>query len=126
MKDKMALFWIDKLIVKARETQKERIDADPRLKDKTLNGEARKKVKRRIKDLVQWQLYNWVILQPEDRYEKLPEKSGEINLASNSSRILLIAFSFQRNGINCDQATIIIFFSASEASLPAPISFVFI
>lgn len=42
MKDKMALFWIDKLIVKARETQKERIDADPRLKDKTLNGEARK------------------------------------------------------------------------------------
>ncbi|KAJ7269023.1 hypothetical protein C8J57DRAFT_1435715 [Mycena rebaudengoi] len=77
MKDKMALFWIDKLIVKARETQKERIDADPRLKDKTLNGEARKKVKRRIKDLVQWQLYNWVILQPEDRYEKLPEKSGD-------------------------------------------------
>ncbi|KAJ7772761.1 hypothetical protein B0H14DRAFT_3589979 [Mycena olivaceomarginata] len=40
--DKTALFWIAKLIVKARETQKERFGSDPRLRDKKLKGEARK------------------------------------------------------------------------------------
>ncbi|KAJ7725015.1 hypothetical protein B0H14DRAFT_3620845 [Mycena olivaceomarginata] len=67
VKDKTALFWIEKLIIKARETQQERFKTDPRLKDKKLKGDARTAVKTRIKDHIQWQLYNWVILQPEDR-----------------------------------------------------------
>jgi hypothetical protein len=75
VKDKTAVFWIAKLIVKARETQKERFGSDSRLKDKKLKGEARKAVKNRIKDLIQWELYNWVILQPEDRSSKLPRNS---------------------------------------------------
>ncbi|KAJ7322806.1 hypothetical protein DFH08DRAFT_917082 [Mycena albidolilacea] len=73
--DKTALFWVAKLIVKARETQKERFGSDPRLKDKKLKGEARKAVKTRIKGLIQWELYNWVILQPEDRSSKLLRNS---------------------------------------------------
>ncbi|KAJ6626090.1 hypothetical protein B0H10DRAFT_2174002 [Mycena sp. CBHHK59/15] len=77
VKDKTALFWIEKLIVKARETQKERFNADPRLKDRNLKGDARKAVKTRIRDLIQWELYNWVILQPEDRAAKLPKDSAE-------------------------------------------------
>jgi hypothetical protein len=76
VKDKTALFWIEKLIIKARETQKERFRSDPRLKDKNLKGDARKAVKTRIKDLIQWELYSWVILQPEERYSKLPRRSG--------------------------------------------------
>ncbi|KAJ7859465.1 hypothetical protein B0H14DRAFT_3629436, partial [Mycena olivaceomarginata] len=60
-----------------RETQKERFGSDPRLKDKKLKGEACKAVKNRIKGLIQWELYNWVILQPEDRSSKLPRNSSE-------------------------------------------------
>ncbi|KAJ7719037.1 hypothetical protein B0H16DRAFT_1739633 [Mycena metata] len=77
VRDKTALFWMNQLIIKARERQKERFDEDPRLKDKNLKGEARKLVKERIKGLIQWQLYNWVLLQPEDRVSKLPESSAE-------------------------------------------------
>ncbi|KAJ6602335.1 hypothetical protein B0H10DRAFT_2167291 [Mycena sp. CBHHK59/15] len=60
VKDKTALFWIEKLIIKARETQ--------------------------IKDFIQWELYNWVILQPEDRVFKLPKDSGKhtLKLRQNS------------------------------------------
>ncbi|KAJ7677316.1 hypothetical protein B0H17DRAFT_1139678 [Mycena rosella] len=72
VKDKTVLLWIEK----ARETQKERFSTNLRLKDKKLTGEARRKVKTRIKDLIQWELYNWVILQPGNRYAKLPKKSG--------------------------------------------------
>ncbi|KAJ6605732.1 hypothetical protein B0H10DRAFT_2195453 [Mycena sp. CBHHK59/15] len=77
VKDRTALFWIERLIVKARETQKERFNTDPRLKNKNLKGDARKAVKTRIRDLIQWELYNWVILQPEDRAAKLPKNSAE-------------------------------------------------
>ncbi|KAJ7483970.1 hypothetical protein B0H11DRAFT_2416152, partial [Mycena galericulata] len=77
VKDKTALFWIEKLIIKARETQKQRLKDDPRLKDKNLKGDARKAVKVRIKDLIQWELYNWVILQPEERSSKLPKRSAD-------------------------------------------------
>ncbi|KAJ6488399.1 hypothetical protein DFH09DRAFT_1105629 [Mycena vulgaris] len=75
VKDKTALVWIAKLIVKARETQKERFKTDPRLRDKNLKGDARKAVKTRIKDLIQWELYNWVILQPTHHSSKLPKNS---------------------------------------------------
>ncbi|KAJ6609282.1 hypothetical protein B0H10DRAFT_1954712 [Mycena sp. CBHHK59/15] len=76
VKDKTALFWIEKLIVKARETQRQCLAADPCLKDKNLKGDARKAVKTKIKDLIQWELYNWVILQPDDRYARIPKKSS--------------------------------------------------
>ncbi|KAJ6608351.1 hypothetical protein B0H10DRAFT_1955505 [Mycena sp. CBHHK59/15] len=76
VKDKTALFWIEKLIVKARETQRQRLAADPCLKDKNLKGDARKAVKTKIKDLIQWELYNWVILQPDDHYARIPKKSS--------------------------------------------------
>ncbi|KAJ7704692.1 hypothetical protein B0H14DRAFT_3646238 [Mycena olivaceomarginata] len=89
VKDKTALFWIEKLIIKARETQKERFRSDPRLKDKNLKGDAHKAVKIRIKDLIQWELYSWVILQPEERYSKLPRHSGIHRRPGDHYNILL-------------------------------------
>ncbi|KAJ7135241.1 hypothetical protein C8R43DRAFT_1089512 [Mycena crocata] len=77
VKDKTAFFLIAKLIVKVRETQKEHFKFDPRLRNKKLKGDARKAVKTRIKDLIQWELYNWVILQPESRSSKLPQNSED-------------------------------------------------
>ncbi|KAJ7362677.1 hypothetical protein DFH08DRAFT_910804 [Mycena albidolilacea] len=77
VKDKTALFWIEQLTPKAREVQKARFRADPRLKNRDLKGNDRKAVKARIKDLIQWELYNWVIRQPEARWSKLPRHSAE-------------------------------------------------
>ncbi|KAF8143985.1 hypothetical protein K438DRAFT_1910992 [Mycena galopus ATCC 62051] len=77
VKDKTALFWIEQLIPKAREMQKERFKQDPRPKNWDLKGAARKVVKTRIKDKIQWELYNWVIRQPEARWSKLPKGSAE-------------------------------------------------
>ncbi|KAJ7706525.1 hypothetical protein B0H14DRAFT_2647113 [Mycena olivaceomarginata] len=41
---------------------------------KNLKGDKRKAVKTKI-DLIQWELYNWVILQPQEHYSKLPANS---------------------------------------------------
>lgn len=115
VKDKTALFWIEKLIVKARETQKERFNADRRLKDRNLKGDARKAVKTRIRDLIQWELYNWVILQPEDRAAKLPKDSGEYLFQCDA---VLHCFNFnQRNVINCGPGITTTFYCASEVSI---------
>ncbi|KZT19302.1 hypothetical protein NEOLEDRAFT_1045414, partial [Neolentinus lepideus HHB14362 ss-1] len=57
VKDKIASFWIDKCIIKAREIQNERISnvttRDPRLNKKTLKGDARKAVKADIVQSIQ-------------------------------------------------------------------------
>ena len=112
VKDKTALFWIEKLIVKARETQKERFNTDPRLKNKNLKGDARKAVKTRIRDLIQWELYNWVILQPEDRAAKLPKNSGEYLFQCDA---VLHCFN-QWNVINCGPEITTMFYCVSEVS----------
>ncbi|KAJ6536221.1 hypothetical protein B0H19DRAFT_1213746 [Mycena capillaripes] len=76
VKDKTAQFWIEKVIVMAREQQQQCFKEDPRLKKKSLIGDARRDVKTKIRDLIQWRVYNWVIRQPEDRYARLPMKSS--------------------------------------------------
>lgn len=99
IKDKTALFWIDQLIIKARETQKQRFSEDPRLKDKNLKGDKRKAVKTKIKDLIQWELYNWVILQPQERYSKLPANScKQINSSQRHILIILVGRHSLRPG----------------------------
>ncbi|KAF9468999.1 hypothetical protein BDZ94DRAFT_1357550 [Collybia nuda] len=77
VKDKTAQFWMEKLIIKARELQKERIrdsaTQDPRLKDKKLKGDDRKSLKVCIKEEIQRELFAWVLTQPPDRYKQLTE-----------------------------------------------------
>ncbi|KAJ6566807.1 hypothetical protein B0H19DRAFT_940681 [Mycena capillaripes] len=75
VKDKTAQFWIEKVIVMAREQQQQCFKEDLRLKKKSLIGDARRDVKTKNRDLIQWRVYNWVIRQPEDRYARLPMKS---------------------------------------------------
>jgi hypothetical protein len=113
VKDKTALFWV---IFKAREMQKERLIQDPRLKDK-IKGDARKAVKTRIKDLIQWELYNWVILQPEARSSKLSKDSCAPMFNFINSRSFSCIQS-QLNVADCVQGITIIFAQRQRCVFP--------
>jgi hypothetical protein len=76
VKDKTAVFWIDQLIEKARAFQNERI-TDPRTRDRRLNDSSltalsKAEIKSEIKLQIQTELFNWVIMQPPERYAQLP------------------------------------------------------
>ncbi|KAJ7707163.1 hypothetical protein B0H16DRAFT_1824386 [Mycena metata] len=77
VKDKIAVHWIGQLMEKARERQQEEVynhlTRDPRLSDPKIKGDERKNIKQGIIDKIQDELYQWVIVQPPDRYEKLNE-----------------------------------------------------
>jgi hypothetical protein len=76
VKDKIAVFWIEQLITKARTLQNERITnprtMDERLSASGLTGPAKAKIKSDIKTEIQTELFDWVIRQPPERYVKLP------------------------------------------------------
>ncbi|KAJ7208399.1 hypothetical protein C8J57DRAFT_1441105 [Mycena rebaudengoi] len=103
VKDKTALFW-------------ERLIQDPRLKDK-IKGDARKAVKTRIKDLIQWELYNWVILQPEARSSKLSKDSCAPMFNFINSRSFSCIQS-QLNVADCVQGITIIFAQRQRCVFP--------
>ncbi|KAJ7664821.1 hypothetical protein B0H17DRAFT_1162742 [Mycena rosella] len=81
VKDKIAVHWIEQLIDKAREIQKERVynrgTRDLRLNDPKIKGDDREEIKQAIIDEIQEELYTWVIIQPSDRYQELDEHSSE-------------------------------------------------
>ncbi|KAJ7649282.1 hypothetical protein B0H17DRAFT_1270814 [Mycena rosella] len=83
VKDKIAVHWIKQLIQKAREIQKERVydgaTRDPRLNDKHIKGDERDEIKQGIITAIQEELYAWVILQPEERYNAWNEESRAKN-----------------------------------------------
>ncbi|KAG6819226.1 hypothetical protein H0H93_014021 [Arthromyces matolae] len=77
VKDKIAQFWLEQLLVKAKSLQKVRLSdestRDPRLNDKNLKGEARKKIKEEIEKGVTHELWEWVLAQVPDSYANVPE-----------------------------------------------------
>ncbi|EPQ53882.1 hypothetical protein GLOTRDRAFT_106509 [Gloeophyllum trabeum ATCC 11539] len=72
VKDKIASFWIDQCITKARSLQSERLSIDARLKDKSLKGDARKLVRNEIICIIQGDVFEWLLSQPPERYNVLP------------------------------------------------------
>ncbi|THU75815.1 hypothetical protein K435DRAFT_706355, partial [Dendrothele bispora CBS 962.96] len=75
VKDKISQYWIDQLLIKFKEHDKEQIKnpdtRDPRLNSKSLKGDGRKLVVEEISREIQLELWNWVIQQPQESYEKL-------------------------------------------------------
>ncbi|KAJ6552358.1 hypothetical protein B0H10DRAFT_1849475 [Mycena sp. CBHHK59/15] len=82
VKDKISVHWINQLIEKARDVQKERIydrdTRDPRLNDNRIKGEEQAEIRQDLITKIQDKLYTWVIMQPTDRYEKLTPESRNI------------------------------------------------
>ncbi|EIW54556.1 uncharacterized protein TRAVEDRAFT_60724 [Trametes versicolor FP-101664 SS1] len=75
IKDKIAQFWIEQLIPKARELQNARMSEDARLRDASVKGDERKAMKDAIKIDIQRELFQWLIEQPERTYRNIPEAS---------------------------------------------------
>ncbi|KAI0823764.1 hypothetical protein BC628DRAFT_1324557 [Trametes gibbosa] len=82
VKDKIAQYWIEQLISKARDMQSIRIShvetRDARLSNPLLKGDQRKAMKNTIKTEIQGELFQWLIEQPPSTYIGIPEGSGEI------------------------------------------------
>ncbi|KAE9388042.1 hypothetical protein BT96DRAFT_1004540 [Gymnopus androsaceus JB14] len=75
VKDKLAHFWIEQLISKARELTNTRITEktthDPRLNNKNCVGEARKATRQELLETIQEEVWGWLLQQPPDDYKKL-------------------------------------------------------
>jgi hypothetical protein len=76
VKDKTATFWIQKVMEKARQMQQDQLynelTRDQRLSDRRTKGAERDRIKLDIKKTIQNQLFEWVLTQPSERYERLP------------------------------------------------------
>ena len=80
VKDRTAQYWIDRALERSSELVRKRTyepaTQDPRLKRK-LKPDERKKMKEMIQSEIATEVYGWVIEQPPERYNKLPQDSRE-------------------------------------------------
>lgn len=78
VKDKIALFWINQLVAKAREAQQIRITnvatQDNRLRGRTTAAE-KESVRVEIRREIQTELLDWVVTQPPEAYLRLAADS---------------------------------------------------
>ncbi len=80
VKDKTAQRWIEILVSKARDIQKERLvnapTRDPRLNGR-MSSEARKELVAQIKLDIQQEILEWLYTQPNESYNRIPADSGK-------------------------------------------------
>lgn len=79
VKDLMANFWILQMIDRACQLQQDclttKMTRDPCLNDKKIKGPAWESIKDGIKDVIQQEVFEWVLTQPQERYDCLPQNS---------------------------------------------------
>ena len=80
VKDQIAQYWIDRALEQSSKLTQEQIHdpviQDPRLKGK-LKPDERKQTKEMIQSKISAEVYRWVIEQPPEWYNKLPQDSCE-------------------------------------------------
>ena len=78
VKDRTAQHWIDRALEQSSELIRKRVyepaTQDPRLRGK-LKPDERKQIKEAIQSEIAAEVYRWVIEQPPERYDKLPQDS---------------------------------------------------
>ena len=78
IKDRTAQYWIDRALGRSSELMQQRFHEpetqDPRLQQK-LKPEERKQIKEMIHSEISAEVTHWVIEQPPERYNKLPQDS---------------------------------------------------
>jgi hypothetical protein len=78
VKDRTAQHWISRALERSskliQSRTKEPATRDPRLKGK-LSSEERKEIKERIHSETSEEVYRWVVQQPPERYNMLPQDS---------------------------------------------------
>ncbi|KAF8149044.1 hypothetical protein B0H34DRAFT_679361 [Crassisporium funariophilum] len=75
VKDRMAVYWIQQLVNKARETQQDRLYTpgvrDAQLDNCKIKGVEQEAIKASITADIQKELYEWVFTQPAERYTEI-------------------------------------------------------
>jgi len=78
VKDRTAQYWIDRALERSSELVRKRIH-EPATRDTRLGGklkpDERKQMKETIQSEISAEVYRWVIEQPLERYNKLPQDS---------------------------------------------------
>ena len=79
IKDKTAQFWIDKALERSSALITSRVTdsttRDPRLNDRTYSTEQKKEIRDSLKSQIQVETYDWLLTQPREKWDKLPEGS---------------------------------------------------
>ena len=78
VKDRTAQHWIECALERSSELMRKRTSEpatqDPRLKEKLIPDE-RKRIKEVIRSETSLEVYHWVVRQPQERYDALPQDS---------------------------------------------------
>ena len=79
IKDKTAQFWINQALDRSSGQVTSRVTdsttRDSRLNNRTYSAEEKKGVRDSLKSQIQEETYNWLLTQPREKWEKLPEQS---------------------------------------------------
>lgn len=83
----MAQFWIDQALARSSEQITGRVTdsttRDPRLNGRTCSTEEKQEIRESLDSQIQEEMFNWLLTQPREKWDKLPEQSrvsrGQIN-----------------------------------------------
>lgn len=79
IKDKTAQFWIDQVLKRSSELAATRVTnsdtQDPRLNSSRCPTEQKQAIRKQLKERIKEETFNWLVSQPKERWEKLPEGS---------------------------------------------------
>lgn len=85
VKDQTAQYWINRALERSSELTRKRVTEpgtqDPRLRGK-IKPDERKRIKETIQSEIAMEVYRWVIEQPPERYNKLPQNSCKVSTLS--------------------------------------------
>ena len=79
IKDKTAQFWIDQTLERLSSQVTSRVTdsttRDSRLGSNTHSTEQKREIRNLLKSQIQEETYNWLLTQPKEKWDKLPEQS---------------------------------------------------
>ena len=79
IKDKTAQFWIDQALARSSNEITKRVTdsttRDSRLNNRSCAKEQKQQIQDTLKSQIQRETYDWLLTQPEEKWDKLPEQS---------------------------------------------------
>ena len=79
IKDKTAQFWIDQALERSSKLIVERVTdgatRDPRLSSRSCPTDEKQKIRHTLKSQIQEETFNWLITQPKEIWDGIPEES---------------------------------------------------
>lgn len=92
IKDKTAQFWISRALERSSDQIENRVTnsttKDSRLNNRTYSTEQKQEIRESLKSQIQDETFNWLLTQPREKWDKLPEQSRAYGFhVSRTSRV---------------------------------------